>query len=50
MSPGHDAAIVGEVPVDAVGTYRLRPPVKPLTLGELAALDEAPVGEFGANV
>lgn len=25
---------------DAIGYYRIRPPIKPLTLGELAALDE----------
>ncbi len=27
------------VPVPEVGSYRVRPPIKPLTLGELAALD-----------
>jgi len=27
------------LPVQAVGTYRIRPPVKPVTLGALAALD-----------
>ena len=32
-----------KVPVAEVGYYRIRPPIKPVTLGELAAM--APAGE-----
>ena len=28
-----------DVPMDEVGYYRIRPPLKPITLGELAAID-----------
>jgi bacterioferritin-associated ferredoxin len=28
-------------PVDEIGYYRLRPPIKPVTLGELAAMEDA---------
>ena len=28
-------------PVEEIGYYRLRPPIKPVTLGELAAMEDA---------
>ena len=28
-----------KVPMDEVGYYRIRPPLKPITLGELASMD-----------
>jgi len=31
-------------PVDAVGAFRIRPPVRPITLAQLAALDTAADG------
>jgi NADPH-dependent 2,4-dienoyl-CoA reductase/sulfur reductase-like enzyme len=38
------AQVHGMAP-DAVGAYRIRPPYKPVTLGELASLDEDPAGQ-----
>ena len=41
----HLLAALQKRPVAEVGFYRIRPPLKPVTLGELASLDEAePVG------
>jgi NADPH-dependent 2,4-dienoyl-CoA reductase/sulfur reductase-like enzyme len=37
----HLLAAVHQAPVQSIGFYRIRPPLKPLTLGELASLDEA---------
>ncbi len=34
-------AAAGGRPLDEVGSFRIRPPLKPVTLGELASLDEA---------
>jgi hypothetical protein len=28
-------------PTEEIGYYRLRPPIKPVTLGELAAMEDA---------
>jgi hypothetical protein len=40
----HLVAATQQRPVGEVGFYRIRPPLKPVTLGELASLDEtAPV-------
>lgn len=36
----HIVAAVQNRPVEEVGFYRIRPPLKPVTLGELASLDE----------
>lgn len=36
----HIVAAVQDRPVEQVGFYRIRPPLKPVTLGELASLDE----------
>lgn len=38
------AQVHGMTP-EAVGAYRIRPPYKPVTLGELASLDEDPAGQ-----
>jgi hypothetical protein len=36
----HIVAAAQGRPVEEVGFYRIRPPLKPVTLGELASLDE----------
>jgi NADPH-dependent 2,4-dienoyl-CoA reductase/sulfur reductase-like enzyme len=37
----HILAAAHGKPVEEIGFYRIRPPLKPLTLGELASLDSA---------
>jgi NADPH-dependent 2,4-dienoyl-CoA reductase/sulfur reductase-like enzyme len=36
-----------EIPANETGYYRIRPPLKPVTLGEIAALAEQETGEVG---
>jgi hypothetical protein len=36
----HLLAAAQQRPVEEVGLFRIRPPLKPVTLGELASLDE----------
>ena len=38
-------ADVRNVSMEEVGYYRLRPPVKPISLGELAAMPKTPASE-----
>jgi len=39
LTVSHIIASARGVPVDEVGAYRVRPPIKPVTLGEIAAAD-----------
>ena len=43
LSVSHIVAGARDVPVESVGRFRVRPPVQPVTLGALAALDGDPV-------